>query len=146
MLKKFLNLFLPNKNAISFQQGFDLTELPIVTFNQGKNKYNFILDTGANNNIIDARILDKIKHEKYNVKTTLMGMEGNNSIVDVCTITLSYKDSNFSYGYLIKDMSGPFDLLKKEYGVNIHGILGSKFFHEFQYVLDFAELIAYSKK
>lgn len=146
MIKKLIKQLFAKKNAISFQQGFDLTELPIVTFSQGKNKYNFLLDTGANNNIIDKRVLDTINHKKVNYTSDIMGFEGNKVNADLCTITLSYKDNDYSYFYLICDMSKVFDQIKQENGVILHGIIGSKFFHEFQYVLDFAEMIAYSKK
>ena len=43
-------------------------------------------------------------------------------------------------------MSDAFGHIKKDTGVTVHGIIGSLFFNEFKYVLDFDELIAYSKK
>ena len=46
----------------------------------------------------------------------------------------------------MQDMTAAFGSIKKETGVTIHGILGAKFFNEFKYVLDFKELIAYSKE
>ena len=36
--------------------------------------------------------------------------------------------------------------MKKEYGVTIHGLLGTGFFQKYKYVLDFNEMVAYSLK
>ena len=35
-------------------------------------------------------------------------------------------------------------MIKLEYGINLHGILGSTFFQKYRYVLNFDELVAYS--
>lgn len=147
MIKKFLNkIFNNNSNAISFKQGFDLTELPICTFYQGEKKFNFLLDTGSNSCIIDSNVLDQIKSTVINTKTSLYGLEGTKIDVSMCKIALDYKDNTYEFEYLIKDMGEPFNNIKQDTGVTLHGILGSKFFNKFKYVLDFDELIAYSKK
>ena len=44
-------------NKISFKETLDLTDLPIVTFEQNGNKINFLLDTGANRSVINKAIL-----------------------------------------------------------------------------------------
>ena len=147
MFTKIINkLFNSNDNAISFKQGFELTDLPICTFYQNGKKLNFLLDTGSTDNVIDSNALGMIEHSKVeNMKSNLYGLDGNKTEVPVCEITLQYKDNNYSFIYLISDMKTAFGNIKAESGVNLHGIIGSKFFNEFQYVLDFKELIAYSK-
>lgn len=144
MIKKLLRKLFKD-NSISFKQGFELTEMPIITLYQGDKKFNFLLDTGATQSIIDGNILDTIDHTVVNKKSTVYGFEGNPKEVSICKITLSYKDKDYEYEYLTCDMKNSFDNLKKETGVTLHGIIGSKFFNEFKYVLDFDELIAYSK-
>lgn len=146
MIKNFINKVFGKQDKMSFKAGFDLTELPIVTFYQGEKKFNFLLDTGSNNCIIDKNILKKIKYERMEQTTSLMGLEGQQNEVGICEITLSFNGKDYSYSYLIKDMKSPFNQIKKETGVNLHGILGSNFFNTFKYVLDFDELIAYSKQ
>ena len=147
MIKKIINkIFGVNPHAMSFKESLDLAELPVVTFYQGKQKINFLLDTGANNCIIDSNFLGSIKHEMLNLKTNLYGLEGNKQESQLCTIKMSYKDREYEYTYIVQDMSAAFGAIKKETGVTINGLLGSKFFNEFKYILDFNELIAYSKK
>ena len=49
MIKKILHKLLgTHPNAMSFQNSMDLAELPVITFHQGNEKINFILDTGSN--------------------------------------------------------------------------------------------------
>ena len=147
MIKKIIHKFLNiHPNAMSFQNSMDLAELPVVTFRQGDKKINFLLDTGANNCIIDSNILKSIDHKMLDIKTNLSGLEGNAQKTGVCIIKMFYKDKEYECPYVIQDMSAAFDSIKKETGVTVNGMLGSKFFNEFKYVLDFDELIAYSKE
>lgn len=147
MIKKIINkIFKTHNTAISFKAGFDLAELPVVTFYQGKQKINFLLDTGSNNCVIDSNFLKNIEHTMCEGDTMLTGMEGNPQKVSICNIKISYKDREYGFPYLVQDMKAAFDSIKKETGVTINGMLGSRFFNEFKYVLDFDELIAYSKE
>lgn len=147
MIKKIIHKFLNiHPDVMSFQNSMDLAELPVVTFRQGDKKINFLLDTGSNNCVIDSNILKNIDHEMLDVETNILGLEGNAQKTGVCTIKMTYKDKEYEYPYVIQDMSAAFDSIKKETGVTVNGMLGSKFFNEFKYVLDFDELIAYSKE
>lgn len=147
MIKKIIHKFLNiHPQAMSFQNSMDLAELPVVTFHQGDKKINFLLDTGSNNCVIDSNILKSIDHKMLNVETNISGLEGNAQKAGVCTIKMSYKDKEYEYPYVIQDMSAAFNSIKKETGVTVNGMLGSKFFNEFKYILDFDELIAYSKE
>lgn len=147
MIKKIIHKFLNiHPDAMSFQNSMDLAELPVVTFRQGDKKINFLLDTGSNNCIIDSNILKNIDHKMLNIETNILGLEGNAQKTGVCTIKMTYKNKEYEYPYVIQDMSAAFNSIKKETGVAVNGMLGSKFFNEFKYVLDFDELIAYSKE
>lgn len=147
MIKKFINkIFNIHPNAMSFQNSIDLAELPVVTFYQGDKKINLLLDTGSNNCVIDKSFLKTIDHTMLDYSTSIFGLEGNPNETGVCSIKMSYKGRDYEYPYVIQDLSAAFNSIKKETGVTVHGMLGSKFFNEFKYVLDFDELIAYSKE
>lgn len=146
MIKKFINKIFKTDDKMSFKESLDLCSLPVVTFYQGDKKYNFLLDTGSSNSVINKDVLKSIKHTLINKASTLYGMEGNPEIVPFCSITLSFNNKDYTYEYLIKNLRKPFKVIKEESGVTLHGILGSNFFNAFKYVLDFDKLIAYSKK
>lgn len=147
MLKEFFKRLFSNKpsDSISFKQGYDLTELPVITLYQGEKKFNFLLDTGSNSSIIDENIIKSINHKRVETESNLFGLEGQKKTVHMCTIALEYKDKVYEYDYLICDMKEAFGHMKQDTGVTLHGIIGSKFFNKFKYVLDFDALIAYSK-
>ena len=61
-------------------------------------------------------------------------------------MTVTYRNQKFIDRFYISDLNESFGAIKAETGVQIHGILGSKFFAKYKYILDFESLIAYSKK
>ena len=134
-----------NNSKISFKEAMDLTELPVVTFYNGDKKLNFLLDTGSNASHINSSIINLLDHTKTNQKTDIIGMEGNKVSNDICKMTIYYKNQKFEEDFIISDLNDAFDVIKQEDGVQIHGILGSKFFEKYKYILDFKELTAYIK-
>lgn len=131
-------------DKISFRETMNLAGLPIVTFRQGENKLNFVLDTGAFSSIIDSRILDKLQYTELEGKSVGYGIDGKEHSMDRVGIVLTYKNKNYSDAFRVLDMSKSFDSLKRDYGVTVHGLLSSSFFERYKYVLNYNELIAYS--
>ena len=149
MFRKIINKLLGEpKDSMSFMESMNLVNLPIVTFFQGNKRFNFLLDTGSNSSVIDKNVLKNIKHTITNNPdlSNIMGMDGILHQTQSCEITLYYKDREYTYEYIVQDMKEAFTSIKQSSGVTLHGIIGSSFFNEFKYVLDFDELIAYSKK
>ena len=133
------------KVEMSFKESMNLTELPIVTFYNGSTKLNFLLDTGANLCVINSRIIDSLNYKKLDEKGSVFGMEGNSVDIDYISMDFTYNSKSYSSSFQVVDMQEAFGRIKQESGVTVHGILGSKFFEEYKYVLDFKELIAYTK-
>ena len=149
MFRKIINKLLGKpKDSMSFMESMNLVNLPVVTFFQGDKRFNFLLDTGSNSSVIDNSVLKNIKHTITNNPdlSNIMGMDGILHQTQSCEITLYYKDREYTYGYIVQDMKEAFTSIKQSSGVTLHGIIGSSFFNKFKYVLDFDELIAYSKK
>ena len=143
----FYNIFYKSKDLydkISFRETMNLAGLPIVTFRQGENKLNFVLDTGAFSSIIDSRILDKLQYTELEGKSVGYGIDGKKHSMDRVGIVLTYKDKDYSDAFRVLDMSASFDALKRDYGVTVHGLLSSAFFERYKYVLNYNELVAYS--
>lgn len=135
-----------NKVNISFKESMDLTELPIITFYNNNTKLNFILDTGANTSAIDSKCLTNINYKPTNSTVDVIGIEGTPQRVELIDVSLKYKDREYKDTFQVVDLSKPFSKIKKDTGVNLSGILGNKFFTKYKYILDFDNLIAYSKK
>ena len=132
-----------NNSKISFKEAMDLVELPVVTFYNGDKKLNFLLDTGSNVSYINSSIIPLLDHEKTDKEMNTIGIEGNKVSNQFCKMSVTYKNQAFEEEFSIADLDEAFSVVKQESGVQIHGILGSKFFERYKYVLDFKELIAY---
>lgn len=134
-----------NQPIMSFRETLDLTGLPIVTFKQGKERLNFILDTGASKSLIDSNILNNIEYEELEDTSISYGVDGIAHETPYVGIILTYNSKEYREAFKVMDMSASFGALKKDYGVNVHGLLSSAFFEQYSYVLDFADMIAYGK-
>jgi hypothetical protein len=135
----------PSKNKISFREAMDLAELPVITFYQGKKKFNFMLDSGSNLSHINSKIADEIDGVKQKSSIEVMGLGAKTSHTAILS-TFTHNGMVFDVTLQVTDFTDTFAQIKKETGVNIHGILGNEFFRNYKYILDFAELVAYSKK
>lgn len=134
-----------NNSKISFKESMDLTELPIVTFNCKKKKLNFLLDTGSNLSHINSSVLPLLDHKVLGESSNVMGFEGNVVSTSTCKITVTYKRKKFEEEFSIADLDAAFNTVKQESGVQLHGILGNRFFEKYRYIIDFKNLIAYMK-
>lgn len=131
------------KTKISFKEGLDLTELPIVTFYQGDVKLHFLLDTGSNISYINISVLETIKAIDLNSSSSTFGVEGSGIETHHYKIKIGYKDQEFEEEFGAVDLSSAFGAIEKESGIKLHGIIGNRFFEKYKYILDFKELIAY---
>ena len=136
-----------NRKKISFKEALDLTELPVVTFISKGRKLNFLIDTGANNSILNESVADKMKlkcEEFEGVETNTAG--GNINLNKVTNLTIKFDDKReYDECFLISNMDEAFNSVKAETGVMIHGILGSNFFARNKYIIDYDSLALYVK-
>lgn len=136
-----------NRKKISFKESLDLTELPVVTFIGKGRKLNFLIDTGANNSILNESVASKMKlecEEFDGIETNTAG--GNINLNKVTNLTIKFDDKReYNECFLISDMDEVFSNIKSETGVLIHGILGSNFFAKYKYIIDYDSLALYVK-
>lgn len=135
----------PKYDKISFKESLDLTNVPIITFENNGRKLNFLLDTGSNRSLINARELETCDYRDDNSYNKLVGIDGIERTVFNVHLPLKYKTSEYKELFQVTDISNLCDDAKRETGVNLHGILGNTFFIKYKYIIDFEELVAYSK-
>lgn len=134
------------KEVMSFREAMDLTELPVITFYNNGVKLNFLLDTGSDLSHINKSLLSHLQYKETGEKVNIISVGGTTQSTGSCSMTVTYKNQEFTDKFQISDLDEAFGAIKAETGVQIHGILGSKFFTRYKYILDFESLIAYSKK
>ena len=143
-----LNIWLSKRLGLSFKDTLTDVGIPIVTLNNGERKFNFILDTGSDISHIDSNIrnflsdTEEVEGANLTVTTASGSVEGNNSWVRV---PLNYKKQSFIEDFMLLDLHDAFEVLKVDTGIQLHGILGSTFLRKYGYVLDYDDLVAYTK-
>lgn len=130
-------------SEISFREAMDLAELPVITFYNSGKKINFLLDTGSNISYLNESIVSSLVTESTGEESNIIGIEGNKVNCKICKMIIRRKNQEFEEEFSIADLDKAFSIVKKESGVQIHGILGSRFFEKYKYVLDFKDYIAY---
>lgn len=133
------------RENMSFREAMDLVELPVVTFYNKDAKLNFLLDTGSDLSYINKSILPSLEYKEIDESRNIISVGGNSQSLGCCDMTFTYKSQKFIDRFYVSDLDEAFGAIKAETGVQIHGILGSKFFTKYKYTLDFESLIAYSK-
>lgn len=135
------------KHMMSFMEGLDLTGFPIVTMVNNGMKFNFVLDTGSVHNLINQQALENMVFEKTDYSATISGIENQaREEENVVKMRLTYKDKTTEGLFVATDLRDVFASVRKETGVQLHGLLGSDFFKENRYIIDYNEMVAYSKR
>ena len=138
-----------NLLALSFKQGFISPNLPIVTFHQGEKEINFIIDTGSDENIINKESLKDLSYKMLEVaeedKRSLNGLGGCQE-TEQCSISFGSDDGKYSETFLVADLAGPFESIRKQHCMVLHGMLGSNFLRRNNMTLDFKNLVVYNKE
>ena len=132
------------KKNMSFLESINLTGLPIITFHNNDQVVNMVLDTGSNVCLINKSTLPSLKYEIGEVHTNIIGLSGKADDGDTVILPLTYKDWEFDFECWATDLDDMIASLKSEYGVTIHGLLGTGFFQKYKYIIDFNEMVAYS--
>lgn len=132
-------------STVSFQEAMDLVELPIITVQNNNTKINLLLDTGSNSSYISPNILKDLNYDEIELSNTTIGFGGGTTHTRGCNMKIKYKKLIFEDTFIIMQSDDVFAAIKQECGVQVHGILGSKFFDRYSYVIDFKDLIAYIK-
>jgi hypothetical protein len=134
------------KAKISIKESMDLAQVPVVTFLEGDTKLNFLLDSGGSHSHISksaAKMLIGTPIDTDYTYTTSIGSDSTSKMIESI---LKYKNEEFKVNLFVNEgLDTSFEEVKKECGVQLHGILGADFLKEHKYVLDFAELVAYHK-
>ena len=95
---------------------------------------------------INKSVLCNIEHSLLSNSISYVGINGIDGYGNTCNIKVKYKDNEFEDEFAIIDLDDAFNSIKNSTGVQIHGILGTKFFEKYKYVLDFSNLTVYRKK
>ena len=130
-----------NKNTISFEESFKVLPLPVVTFRNNGKELNFLVDSGATDSVISKCYMGDLNYTNKQGKGSVFGMEGNAQEVSYINTELEYKDHKFVNTFQVVDLSNSFNMIEKEYGVKLHGVLGSDFLNNNECITNYINKI-----
>lgn len=133
---------------ISFKETMDLLNVPIISFICKGKKLHFLLDSGSSYSHISPKAVKLIKGKVENINTVRTvgagGMLHDNSH---CILKLEYNKEYFDSDFIVTEqITQQLDAIKNDFNIEMHGVLGGDFLNRYNYIIDFKELAAYSKK
>lgn len=133
--------------AVKFDENLDKSGLPIIKMKVEDIWCNFLLDTGANINMIDRRFITAINDRDKslifeNCNVFVHGASGANSCSQKVKVHIKCNSKSFEDEFLISDsVEHTFDAIFDQYNIKLAGVLGNEFFKEHEMSLDFKRKI-----
>lgn len=135
-------------DKISIKESLDLCNLAVITMTNNSKRFNFMLDTGAVECLISKYALKQMQWSDLGQAIDSNGF--NSATIETCPgaiVELSYKGKVFSADmFMSKSLDRTFSQIKKQTGVQLHGIIGNEFLKKYRYILDFDKLEVYTKR
>lgn len=117
--------------------------LPIVSFEQNGKTFNFLLDSGADNSVLDTSSLTKLNYVKLEGNRCVYGIDSNPVQTSFVGVKLFSRNHRFIEVFQVFDVYA----LKKiadEHNIEVVGVLGSAFLRKYGFLIDYKQLKAYT--
>lgn len=134
-----------NLYKVKFNKSYDKLKLPMITLNIAGKKANFILDTGAETSILNTKFydtLDKSKVEERGKDVVYSANGGKTESKEIVT-NIKYEKEDYTISCLVTDINDMMEHIGKKNGIKIAGLLGSDFFVNNRWVIDFEEKVVW---
>lgn len=144
---KHLNSTIMKNHQYYFGENLDKSGLPIIKIKVEGIWGNFLLDTGANINMIDKRFVEVLKsknnsHVFEECNVFIHGASGKDMCSQKAKFSIICNSKSFVEEFLISDsVEHTFDAVFDQYNIKLVGVLGNKFFKEHEMSLDFKRKI-----
>ena len=125
----------------SIINGLNKVQLPIIHV-KIENKYLcFILDTGSTCSLIDSTVVEYFKDIVEPVGDyCISGIEGTKHKVDMITLPFNFEGQIYKPKFCVRPLLDAFKSIEEENGIQVHGLLGTDFLLENQWIVDFRTL------
>ena len=127
--------------------GLSKTGLPLIVVKIFDYELCLFLDTGSNRNIIDHRIYDHFKDKLKPSETSSEVFTLNGAAAGITiAVPFSFENQDYQEPFICTEQTEAFDRIYEESSIQIHGILGNRFFLKHGWILDFEKIIVSSNQ
>ena len=121
--------------------GICKTKLPIILVEIEDKYLCFILDTGSTCSLIDSSVVEYFKDIVEPVGDyCISGIEGTKHKVDMITLPFNFEGQVYKLRFCVRPLLDAFKSIEDESGIQVHGLLGTDFLLENQWIVDFRTL------
>lgn len=140
---QYYNKWKKNKLSINIKETLEKVGYPLITIeNNGYDAY-FLIDTGANSNIINSRVIEDFSYSPIKGNVSMIGVEGNNQKGRLVKFNFKFKGKyNMADVFQVTDLKG-LDTIFNGTEFTVVGILGTPFLERFGCIVDFNDLVIY---
>lgn len=140
------NLITDKGNFLSFKEPLLKIDVPVINIKINDKKYGFLLDSGADNNYLDMNVFNELGGTKSFDITGSRKVNTANGAVETVKATIPFKIGNnkFKEEFDIMPITQNVEGFLKGTDIRIDGILGSKFFAEYKWKLDFDKMVVWT--
>ena len=116
-------------------------QLPLIIVKVKEKYICFILDTGSTCNLIDSTVVEYFKDIVEPVGDyCISGIEGTKHKVDMITLPFNFEGQVYKPRFCVRPLLDAFKSIEDESGIQVHGLLGTDFLLENQWIVDFRTL------
>lgn len=131
---------------IPFEGNVDPASFPVITLYNNGNPVSFLVDSGSNISHINSSELGWIKYEDIkDSNMSIVGMEGNEVIVERCTIELTCNGKTIVEEFAKTNLDSIRDTIMETRDIEIEGILGGTFLKKNSGVINYNDMRLYIK-
>ncbi len=138
------------KNYISYPISYGLNKigLPLIVVDVGEDEsLCFLLDTGSTQNMLEYKVIQYFARDITLLgETTIMGMEGIRKKVLTLMFSFNVQGKEYNTEFCMFEENQSFLSMQENLGSPVHGILGSNFFIENKWIIDYHKMEVFYKE
>ena len=116
-------------------------QLPLIIVKVKEKYICFILDTGSTCSLIDSTVVEYFKDIVEPLGDyCISGIEGTKHKVDMITLPFNFEGQAYKPKFCVRPLLDAFKSIEEENGIQVHGLLGTDFLLENQWIVDFRTL------
>lgn len=124
-------------NKISFNESLEKTNMPLVTFKNGRRDICFLVDSGSDVSYIDSSVVKHLKIKYMNEsEDKVLTANGYMDVAGMVTIDLKHGDTTVEGDFIVGDIKDAMDTAFAPKFI-VRGILGSIFLKRYNSIIDY---------